>query len=72
MWWDTPARAAPQRAIASEVAISEALDYYYNNPDKRLAAAKAARKHAIEYYSWEVIGQKWIDWAEKIGKEIKK
>ena len=72
MWWDTPARAAPQRAIASEVAISQALDYYYNNPDKRLAAAKAARKHAIKYYSWEVIGQKWIDWAEKIGKEIKK
>jgi glycosyltransferase involved in cell wall biosynthesis len=72
MWWDTPARAAPQRAIASEVAISEALDYYYNNPDKRLAASKAARKHAIDYYSWDVIGQKWIDWVEKIEKEIKK
>ena len=72
MWWDTPARAAPQRAIASEVAIAEALDYYYKNPDKRLAAGKAARKHAVERYSWDVIGKKWIDWAEEITKEIKK
>ena len=72
MWWDTPARAAPQRAIASEVAIAEALEYYYKNPDKRLAAAKAARKHAVERYSWDVIGKKWIDWADKINKEIKK
>ena len=72
MWWDTPARAAPQRAIASEVAIAEALDYYYKNPDKKLAAGKAARKHAVERYSWDVIGKKWIDWADKINKEIKK
>ena len=72
MWWDTPARAAPQRAIASEIAICEAIDYYYNNPDKKLSAAKAARKHAIEYYSWDVIGKKWVDWADKITKEIKK
>ena len=42
MWWDTPARAAPQRAIASEEAIAEALDYYYKNPDKRLAAWKSS------------------------------
>ena len=72
MWWDTPARAAPQRAICSENAICEALEYYYNNPDKRIAAGKAARKHAIEKYSWEVIGQKWINWVDKINKEIKK
>jgi len=72
MWWDTPARAAPQRAIASEVAIAEALDYYYKNPDKRLAAGKAARNHAVERYSWDVIGKKWIDWSNKITKEIKK
>ena len=72
MWWDTPARAAPQRAICSEQAISEALEYYYKNPSKRLAAGKAARKHTIEKYSWDVIGKKWIDWVNKIEKEIKK
>ena len=72
MWWDTPNRAAPQRAICSENAICEALEYYYNNPDKRIAAGKAARKHAVEKYSWDVIGKKWIDWVNKIEKEIKK
>jgi len=72
MWWDTPARAAPQRAICSENAIAQALEYYYQNPDKRLAAGKAARKHAVKYYSWEVIGQRWIDWINKITPEIKK
>ncbi|MAL10735.1 MAG: hypothetical protein CMF74_13870 [Maricaulis sp.] len=72
MWWDTPARAAPQRAIASENAIAQALEYYYKNPDKRLAASVAARKHAVENYSWEVIGQRWVDWINKITPEIKK
>ena len=71
MWWDTPARAAPQRAIASENAIGEALQYYYDNPDKRIAAGKAGRKHALEHYSWEVVGQRWIDWVNKITEEIK-
>ena len=41
MWWDTPARAAPQRAIASENAIYEALDFYYKNPDKKIAAGNS-------------------------------
>jgi glycosyltransferase involved in cell wall biosynthesis len=72
MWWDTPARAAPQRAIASERAITQSLDYYYKNPDKRMAASKAAREHAVKHYSWEVIGQRWIDWINKITPEIKK
>ena len=71
MWWDTPARAAPQRAIASENAIYEALDFYYKNPDKKIAAGKAGRKHALKYYSWEVIGKRWIDWVEKINEELK-
>jgi len=71
MWWDTPARAAPQRAIASENAICEALDYYFNNPDKKIAAGKAGRLHAKKYYSWEVIGKKWIDWINKINEELK-
>ena len=72
MWWDTPARAAPQRAICSENAICEALDYYYKNPDKRLDASKAARQHALKHYSWDVVGDRWIDWINKITKEIKK
>ena len=72
MWWDTPNRAAPQRAICSENAICEALDFYYNNPDKRLAAGKAARQHALKQYSWNVIGDRWINWINKITKEIKK
>ena len=72
MWWDTPARAAPQRAICSEQAICQALEYYYDNPKKRLAASKSARQHALNYYSWDVVGQKWIDWINKITEEIKK
>jgi len=72
MWWDTPVRAAPQRAICSENAICEAIQYYYDNPDKKLAAGKAGRKHALEYYSWDVIGKKWIEWINNITKEIKK
>ena len=71
MWWDTPARAAPQRAIASEVAIAQALEYYYQNPDKRIAAGKAARKHVLKHYSWDVIGNRWIDWVNKINEELK-
>ena len=71
MWWDTPARAAPQRAICSEKAICEALDYYYHNPDKRIAAGKAGREHAKKYYSWDVIGKKWINWANDIAEEMK-
>jgi glycosyltransferase involved in cell wall biosynthesis len=72
MWWDTPNRAAPQRAIASENAICEAIEYYYDNPDKKFAAGNAGRKHAIGHYSWEVVGKRWIDWVKKVEKEIKK
>tara|TARA_R110000772_G_scaffold95780_4_gene194116 strand:- start:60 stop:680 length:621 start_codon:yes stop_codon:yes gene_type:complete len=72
MWWDTPARAAPQRALASENAICEAIQYYFDNPDKKLEAGIAGRKHAIKEYSWDVVGKRWIDWANKIEEEIKK
>jgi len=68
MWWDTPNRAAPQRAIASENAIAEALQYYYDSPTKRLETGKAGRKHAIKHYSWDVIGKRWIDWINNIQK----
>ena len=72
MWWDTPNRAAPQRAIASEKAICESIQYYYDNPDKKIATGKAGRKQAVEHYSWEVVGQRWKDWINKITPEIKK
>jgi len=64
MWWDTPKRAAPQRAICSSVAIADALDYYYHNPKKRLAAGKAARKKALKEYDWEPVGKRWIEMAK--------
>ena len=61
MWWDTPARAAPQRAICSSVAIADALDYYYHNPDKKLMAGKAARNKAKSEYDWSKVAQRWLD-----------
>ena len=71
MWWDTPARAAPQRAIASENAICEALEYYYDNPEKKIAAGIAGRKHAIKHYSWEAIGKRWIDFFNDVKEKLK-
>ena len=71
MWWDTPARAAPQRAIASENAICEALEYYYDNPEKKIAAGMAGRKHAIEHYSWNAIGKRWIDFFNDVTEKLK-
>ena len=64
MWWDTPNRAAPQRAIASEVAIADAMDYYYHNPDKKLKAGKAARAKVKSEYDWPVVQQRWLDLAK--------
>ena len=69
MWWDTPARAAPQRAICSSVAIADALDYYYHSPEKRLKAGKAARAKAKKEYDWPVVEKRWIEmskvWEER-------
>ena len=70
MWWDTPKRAAPQRAIVSEVAIADALDYYYHNPEKRIAAGKAARKKALNEYDWAPVAKRWLDLA-KVWEERK-
>jgi glycosyltransferase involved in cell wall biosynthesis len=71
MWWDTPKRAAPQRALCSEQAICEALEYYYDNPKKRVAAGKAARAHALKEYSWDVIGKRWVEFFNDITSKIK-
>ena len=71
MWWDTPKRAAPQRALCSEKAICEALEYYYDNPTKRIETGKAARAHALKEYSWDVVGKKWIKFFDEITKKIK-
>ncbi len=60
MWWDTPQRAAPQRALCSEIAIADALDYYYHNPTEKIKAGKAARQKAKKEYDWSVVEQRWI------------
>jgi glycosyltransferase involved in cell wall biosynthesis len=64
MWWDTPKRAAPQRAICSSVAIADALDYYYKNPAERMKTGKAAREKAKKEYDWSVLEKRWIDMAK--------
>jgi glycosyltransferase involved in cell wall biosynthesis len=69
MWWDTPKRAAPHRAICSSVAIADACDYYYHNKDKRNEAAKAARNKAKKEYSWDVVGERWLEMAKVWEKE---
>ena len=69
MWWDTPKRAAPHRAICSSVAVADACDYYYHNPDKKLQTAKAARKKALKEYSWDVVGERWLKLSKKWEKE---
>ena len=70
MWWDTPQRAAPMRAIASEVAIADALDYLYHNPDKKLKMGKAARAKVKKEYDWPVVEKRWLALA-KVWEERK-
>jgi glycosyltransferase involved in cell wall biosynthesis len=60
MWWDTPNRAAPQRAICSEIAIADACDYYFHNPDKKHKAGKAARAKVKKEYDWSVVEKRWL------------
>jgi len=60
MWWDTPKRASPQRAICSSVAIADALDYYYHNPTERIKAGKAAREKCKKEYDWPVLEKRWL------------
>tara|TARA_R100001509_G_scaffold165363_1_gene146617 strand:+ start:3154 stop:4551 length:1398 start_codon:yes stop_codon:yes gene_type:complete len=71
MWWDTPRRAAPQRAIVSEIAISQALTKLYNDKDYRLELATNARKHAIKHYSWDAVSSRYLDWIKKVEKDMK-
>jgi len=72
MWWDTPARAAPQRAIVSEVAMAEAFKYYYDNPSIVAEHGKNAREFAKKYYDWNTaIGPRWLKWLkEVVGQDI--
>ena len=66
MWWDTPVRAAPLRAIASEVAMEQAMTRYYN--DRTLLAEHSvnAREHAKNQYDWSVVGKRWEDWMKNL------
>jgi len=69
MWWDTPQRAAPQRAIVSERAMADAFTYYYKNPTVRLQHGANARKHAKKYYDWKPIGEKWLKYVKMIEED---
>mgnify|MGYP003651193528 CR=1 FL=1 len=71
MWWDTPKRAAPQRALVSEPAIAQAIELYYNNPQLKLEHGKNAREHMKKYYDWGPVGDKWRTWINNIRKEKK-
>ena len=64
MWWDTPNRAAPQRAICSAVAIADACDYIYHNPKKALTMGKEARKKVLKEYDWKQVDKRWIAMAK--------
>ena len=69
MWWDTPMRAAPQRALVSERAMADAFTYYYKNPSVRLQHGANARKHARKYYDWKPVGEKWLKYIKKIEED---
>ena len=69
MWWDTPNRAAPHRAICSAIGIADAIDYYYHNPDKKLKASQAARKKAKSEYDWNKLEKRWLKLASRWEKE---
>ena len=47
------------------------LQYYYDNPTKKLAAGAAGRKHAKEHYDWHgPIGKRWVDWINMVQKDM--
>jgi glycosyltransferase involved in cell wall biosynthesis len=69
MWWDTPVRAAPMRAIVSEVAIEMALTRYYNDRELLAEHSLNARKHAKKNYDWSVVGERWKKWLKNIKEE---
>jgi len=73
MWWDTPARAAPQRAIVSEPAMGEAFSVYYNNRDMVLEHGRNARAYALKHYDWMgSVAGKWTKLFRKIAEKEKK
>ena len=69
MWWDTPQRAAPQRALVSERAMADAFTYYYKNPSVRLQHGANARTHARKYYDWKPVGEKWLKYIKMIEED---
>ena len=67
MMWDTPIRAAPQRALWDEHKAAEAFDYYYHNRDVCKEHGKNARKYAVKHYDWmKSIGPKWEEWLKTV------
>jgi glycosyltransferase involved in cell wall biosynthesis len=72
MWWDTPQRAAPQRAIVSEVAMGQAFSKYYHDRDLLFKHGKNARNHSKKFYDWSVIATRWKDFIKRVEKGMKK
>ena len=71
MWWDTPIRAAPMRALWDEQKAADAFEYYYKNRDVLKEHAKNARKYAIKHYDWmKSVGPMWKNWVKTIGKKV--
>ena len=71
MWWDTPIRAAPMRALWDEQAGADALEYYYKNRDVCKEHGKNARKYAIKHYDWmKAVGPMWLDFIKTVEKHI--
>ncbi len=71
MWWDTPIRAAPMRALWDEQQGANAFEYYYKNRDVLKEHGKNARKYAVKHYDWmKTIGPMWKDWLKVVVKKL--
>ncbi len=68
LMWDTPIRAAPQRALWDEKEACKAFTTYYNNRDLLEEHSENARKYALKHYDWKVVGKKWLNWIKKVAR----
>jgi glycosyltransferase involved in cell wall biosynthesis len=68
LMWDTPIRAAPQRALWDEKEACKAFTTYYNNRDLLKEHSENARKYALKHYDWKVVGKKWLNWIKKVAR----
>ncbi len=59
---------AVERAIPSSKDACKKLEYIKNNPEIRKLMGENGRKNAVENYSWDKIGKKWVDLITKLGE----